>query len=123
MVAIGIGQRHDAEALDRVWKLAPFTMSQTKCEAVAALPPLPQTKIVRPFSRASTEHLDRFGDPVEIDRIERAQAEGLCRALGRKRRDVRMLMNRLLCKRGHRSIGSIDNIRVIQCLDWEKTVN
>src|SRR5690349_14554049 len=34
-------------------KLAPFTMSHTKCEAVEALPPFPQTKICRPFWRAS----------------------------------------------------------------------
>src|SRR5664280_1854784 len=34
------------------WKLAPLTISQTKCDAVDALPPLPQTKMRRPSSRA-----------------------------------------------------------------------
>ena len=34
-------------------KLAPFTMSQTKCDAVDALPPLPHVKMCRFLSRAS----------------------------------------------------------------------
>ena len=34
-------------------KLAPFTMSHTKCEEVEALPPLPHTKIRRFSSRAT----------------------------------------------------------------------
>src|ERR1019366_6196624 len=37
-------------------KLQPFTISQAKCEAVAALPPLPQTNICRPVSRDSLNH-------------------------------------------------------------------
>src|ERR1700683_1697162 len=37
-------------------KLQPFTMSQAKCEAVEALPPLPQTKMCRPASRDSLNH-------------------------------------------------------------------
>src|SRR6266404_364151 len=34
-------------------KLAPFTISHAKCDAVDALPPLPHTKIVAFFARAS----------------------------------------------------------------------
>src|SRR5689334_22936141 len=33
-------------------KLAPFTRSHAKCDAVDALPPLPQMKMCRPSSRA-----------------------------------------------------------------------
>src|ERR1700681_2269295 len=36
--------------------LAPFTISQTKCPAVAALPPLPATNKARLASRASFIH-------------------------------------------------------------------
>ena len=49
-------------------KLAPFSMSQTKCEAVEALPPFPQTKMRAPLDRApSRSHSMACPTLSEID--------------------------------------------------------
>ena len=54
-------------------KLAPFTMSQAKCDAVDALPPLPQTKMWRPFVARFAKQLDGLVHFVQVDRLDRFQ--------------------------------------------------
>jgi hypothetical protein len=52
------------------WKLAPLTMSQTKCEAVDALPPLPQTKNAAVLIACALEDVDGLADLLQVDSID-----------------------------------------------------
>ncbi len=54
-------------------KLAPFTISVTKCEAVEALPPFPQTKICRLLVARFGQDRDGLRNASRVDSFECVQ--------------------------------------------------